>query len=320
MGSDESYGNNRSIHAFSEHEIMSEWVGDTHSPIVSICCSTFNHASWITEALTSFLSQRTSFPFEIVVRDDASSDGTSDVVHRFATNYPNIIKHVRESQNQFSKGVRSIHMWPELAVGKYIALCEGDDFWLTEDKLQKQVDLLEANDGAVMSVALTRFCRQTSSKLVEEKVTLCPNDDLLDVEKLQGYYFHTSTYVIRSSILFSVVEDYFKGHSLYGDTALRAILISKGDFVVLPEIVSVYRITGNGIWTSLDENKRLDWELRAAQRLSEDLSGIHARLQKRKIYNIRKRLLKRALKSFNVFEILRASIYLGSAVFRYKFS
>ncbi|WP_288365935.1 glycosyltransferase [uncultured Marinobacter sp.] len=304
----------------SENEIMENWVGDLSRPMVSICCATFNQKDWISQAMRGFLAQRTKFPFEIIVRDDASTDGTSEVVKDFAERYPRIIKHIKEVENTFSKGIFPRTAWPHLASGNYIALCEGDDFWLTEDKLQKQVDLLEANDGAVMSVALTKFCRQTGNKLVDEKVTLCPNYDVLDVEKLQAYYFHTSTYVIRSAIFFSVVEDYFKGHSLYGDTALRAILISKGSFVVLPEVVSVYRITGNGIWTSLDENKRLDWELRAAQRLSEDLSGIHAHLQKRKIYSIRRSLLKKALKSFNIFEIVRASIYLSLAVFRYKFS
>lgn len=304
----------------SENEIVENWVGDLNQPMVSICCATFNQKDWISQALSGFLAQRTIFPFEIIVRDDASTDGTSEVVKNYAQRYPRLIKHVREVENTFSKGIFPRLAWPNLASGNYIALCEGDDFWLTEDKLQKQIDLLESNNEAVMSVALTKFCRQTVNDLVEEKVTSCPTTTLLDVHSLQGCYFHTSTYVIRKEVFSGVVNKYFKGHTLYGDTALREILISKGQFVVLPEVVSVYRITGNGIWTSLSEEARLDWELRAAQKLAEDLPGIHSRLQKQKIYNLRKRFLKFALKSRNMLDVFKSSLLLALAMLEYKFS
>lgn len=303
----------------SESEVMSSWNGDPNNPVVSICCSTFNHVSWISQALNGFLTQRTNFPFEIIIRDDASTDGALDVIRAYAKKYPKIIKHKIEYENMFSKGVRSIHIFPELASGKYVALCEGDDFWLSNDKLQKQVELLESNNDAVMSVALTKFCRQTGNSLIEEEITRCPPNNLLDVYSLQGYYFHTSTYVIRREIFSEVIEKYFMGHATFGDTALRAILISMGNFVVLPEVVSVYRITGDGIWTSLDEDQRLSWELRAAQRLAEVLPGVHLKLQRQKIYNIRKQFLKKTLKSHDASGFFKSSFLLFLAMLRYRF-
>lgn len=274
----------------SENEIMSSWNGNPNHPVVSICCATFNHSLWITDALNSFLNQQTNFPFEIIVRDDASTDGTSEIIQHYAYLFPNIIKYHREPENLYSKGIRPRHAWLNLVAGKYIALCEGDDFWLTNDKLQKQVDLLEINEKAVMSVALTKFCHQIEKNLIEKKVTLCPPDTLLNFKKINGYYFHTSTYVIRSNIYFDVARDYLLEQPIYGDTALRAILLSKGNFILLPEVVSVYRMTGSGIWTSLDEHQRLDWEFRVAKELAKDLHGIHSQMQKLKASKLKRKI------------------------------
>ena len=101
-------------------------------PVVSICCPTYNHVNYIEAAICGFLAQETTFPFEIIVRDDASTDGTAEIVRQYSRRYPNIIRAVIEKENQLNKGVRPIHVWPSLATGEFIALCEGDDFWVID--------------------------------------------------------------------------------------------------------------------------------------------------------------------------------------------
>ena len=117
------------------------------NPLVSISCITYNHASFIKKALDGFLSQKTTFPFEILIHDDCSTDGTSDIIREYANRYPDVIFPMFEEENQYSQG-RPIGtaVWNlPRARGKYIALCEGDDYWTDPLKLQKQVDFLESH-------------------------------------------------------------------------------------------------------------------------------------------------------------------------------
>jgi len=103
-------------------------------PLVSICCLTYNHAPYIRDAIEGFLMQKTNFPVEILIHDDASTDGTADIIREYETRYPDIIKPIYQTENQYSKGVKiSWEYQFSRARGKYIALCEGDDYWT--DKL-----------------------------------------------------------------------------------------------------------------------------------------------------------------------------------------
>jgi hypothetical protein len=276
----------------TEAEIMREWDGSVSSPLVSICCATYNHRNWIEDALRGFLSQQTRFPFEIIVRDDASQDGTSEIVREFALQYPNIVRPLINAENRFSKGERPSHVWHTIARGKFVALCEGDDYWTSPSKLQKQVDLLEAHPEAVMSVALAY---QQKVGFTERRIFPKLRKDqgaLLSVEDVHANYYHTSTYLIRSDILFRVLQQYFLGQTLFGDTELRAILISIGPFALLSEPVSVYRDTGKGIWTSLDRLTQLQWEFEAAKRLACVLPDRHSQRQKSRLCGISLQILK----------------------------
>src|SRR5690554_4131282 len=120
-----------------------------NNPLVSISCITYNHAPYIRQCLEGFLMQQCDFEYEILIHDDASTDGTSDIIREYQEKYPNIIKPIIQTENQWSQGVRGIMArfnFPR-AKGKYIALCEGDDYWTDPLKLQKQVDFLEENEN-----------------------------------------------------------------------------------------------------------------------------------------------------------------------------
>lgn len=118
-------------------------------PLVVIRCITYNHEPFIRDALEGFVMQKTSFPFVAVVHDDASTDGTASIIREYAEKYPNIIKPIYETENQYSKRDGSLRRIMNEACdatgAKYIAFCEGDDYWIDPLKLQKQVDFLEAN-------------------------------------------------------------------------------------------------------------------------------------------------------------------------------
>ena len=116
-------------------------------PLVSVSTITYNHAKFIRKCIEGVLNQKVDFLIEYLIHDDCSTDGTIDIIKEYAEKYPNIIKPIYEKENQYSKGGpwgSAVWNYPR-AQGKYIALCEGDDYWTDPLKLQKQVDFLESN-------------------------------------------------------------------------------------------------------------------------------------------------------------------------------
>ena len=120
------------------------------SPLVSICCLTYNHAPYLRQCTDGFMMQERTFPIEILIHDDASTDGTQDIIREYEEKFPDIIKPQYQAENQYSKGkmVEAYNYFR--AEGRYIALCEGDDYWTDPQKLQKQVDFLESYPDYVM--------------------------------------------------------------------------------------------------------------------------------------------------------------------------
>lgn len=134
----------------TEQQIMQAWP-QGQEPLLSITCPAYNQVDYIEQTLDSFLAQRTTFAFEILINDDASSDGTTQVIERYAEQYPNLIKPVIHQHNQYQLGRWCFPALFNRARGKYIAYCEGDDYWIDPLKLQKQVNFLEANADYVLT-------------------------------------------------------------------------------------------------------------------------------------------------------------------------
>lgn len=134
-----------------ESEIMEKWSGDTSSPLVSVLCITYNHADFISRALESFLMQQVDFPYEIVIHDDASTDGTTDIIRQYQALYPHIIKSIIQEENQYSKGNVIFDTIKSKAAGKYLAFCEGDDYWTDPHKLKIQCDYLDNHPDIVVT-------------------------------------------------------------------------------------------------------------------------------------------------------------------------
>lgn len=128
----------------TEKEITDGWVSSTNQPFVSISCTTFNQELYIEDTLRGFLVQKTNFPIEVLIHDDASTDGTVDIIRRYEKEYPNIIKSILQTENQYSKKIciNSTFNYNR-ARGIYIAMCEGDDYWTNDHKLQQQFDFMQ---------------------------------------------------------------------------------------------------------------------------------------------------------------------------------
>lgn len=125
---------------------------DTEKPLmVTIRCTAYNHEPYIRDCLEGFVKQRTNFRFEAIVHDDASKDGTASIIREYAEKYPDIIKPIFESENQYSKHDGSLNrIMNAHTCGRYVAYCEGDDYWTDPLKLQKQFDILEKNPNITM--------------------------------------------------------------------------------------------------------------------------------------------------------------------------
>lgn len=171
---------------------MQENTGDS-KPLVSVCCITYNHASFIRKSLEGMLMQQTTFPIEILVHDDCSTDGTTEIVQEYAAKYSDKIFPLYESENQYSKGVWVDRFNYRRARGKYIAYCEGDDYWTDPLKLQKQVDFMEMHPE--YSVCFTR-CKHQNVATGESKDDDCSvlvgGADGVDLD-LSAFFAHWCT-------------------------------------------------------------------------------------------------------------------------------
>lgn len=141
-------------------------MSEKENPVVSILCETFNQVSYIAECLESLVNQQTSFTYEILIHDDASTDGTDQIIREFQEKYPDMIKAIIQKENQYSQGVS---IWKTFQVprikGRYLCICEGDDYWTDNHKLQKQFEFLENNPGYGMVYTKVRMYNQEKSTI-----------------------------------------------------------------------------------------------------------------------------------------------------------
>src|SRR5690554_6365417 len=165
---------------------------------LSICCLTYNHKPFIEKAINSFLTQKTNFSFEVLIHDDASTDGTSEIVKAYESKYPSIIKPIYQTENQWSKGLRSITVNYNFtrAKGKYIAICEGDDYWTDPHKLQKQVEFLEENEEYVMCFTNVCVINEMGTVLNKRKITNYHNNEYSHHDV--PFYAPTATRVFKN--------------------------------------------------------------------------------------------------------------------------
>ncbi len=222
--------------------------------MVSVLCTAFNHGEYIAQALESFVTQQTDFPFEVLVNDDCSSDNTAQIIREYAEKYPHIIRPFIQEKNLYSQGINIYDkiFYPNVR-GKYIALCEGDDYWSDPMKLQLQVDFLEAHPEYSACVHNTKICFCDASS--QDRDLLPPTEDrdvpFQQVIKGMAVSFHTSAILAHKDYLINS-PDFKAVATKYGfsDYPVGIWLTMKGKVRFIERSMSVYRVASNaGAWS-----------------------------------------------------------------------
>ena len=207
-------------------------------PLVSICCTAYNHEKYLAQTLESFLSQRCDFAYEILIHDDVSTDRTADIIREYAARYPHIIRPMFQTQNQYSRGVpiNETFNFPR-ARGKYIALCEGDDYWCDPDKLQRQIAHMESDPGCtfcftngyVHDEAGVHPDRPFLPYYENEKSLFTGENRAFTLDEIARVNFiPTASFVFRVDALRALPPSFTQRECQHGDLRMRLFLTAAG--------------------------------------------------------------------------------------------
>lgn len=224
-------------------------------PKISVIMLTYNHAPYLKEAIEGVLSQKTDFPFELIICNDNSSDDSDIIISEFATQYPDIIRYFNHKTNiGFVENQRFAFAQ---AQGKYLAYCEGDDYWTDPQKLQFQYDFLENNSEYVMVTARNLLFHQDENKLTEDG-----KDSMFNGQKYIDYtqdsFFvqrptQTFTYLIRKDC---IDEKWIDIYPNYRDLYYFYHALEFGKGRSFNKVVGVYRLHSGGVYSSLETEKQ----------------------------------------------------------------
>ncbi len=232
---------------------------NTQKPLVSICTLTYNHASYLRKCLDSLLMQKTNFAFEILINDDKSTDETQEIIKEYHEKYPEVIKPLLQEENQYSQGKRCMNArfnFPR-AKGKYLAMCEGDDYWTDELKLQKQVDFLEQNPD--YSICFHDIRGLKKDKLVDIELYGNRKQQDFTIEDLLKENFIPNISVMYRNVIQEFPDWYFT--CPFGDYPTHILHAMHGKIHYINQKMAVYRM-GVGIVSQFDQQNLNETEIK----------------------------------------------------------
>lgn len=178
--------------------------------MVSVCCLAFNHEKYLRQCIEGFVKQKTTFQFEVLIHDDASTDRTADIIREYQKKYPEIIKPIFQEENQHNKGKRLPDIYREfiypIVRGKYIAYCEGDDFWEDENKLQLQFEVMESHPECNLCLHKVRTTAENGEPAEKTYPSVSIAEGWIEQEVFlkgltDGKFFHTSSFMCRTEMI-----------------------------------------------------------------------------------------------------------------------
>lgn len=224
--------------------------------IVSICCITYNHEKYLAKAIEGFLMQKTNFQFEIIIGEDYSTDATRNIIENYRLKHPSI--QVITSESNVGAMQNEVRV-QQLAKGKYVAMCEGDDYWTDPYKLQKQVDFLEKNHQYIICSHYSKVVNG-QDQLIYQDANLIPleytYEDILNGNKGET---RTCSLMIRNTHAIKQLryqEWYSRCNAGDRFVKLFATAVTGKKIYVLPEIMSCYRVHSGGVWSLLNPKVR----------------------------------------------------------------
>lgn len=210
------------------------------SPILTIICIVYNHDEYLRQALEGFINQETKFKYEILIHDDASTDGSVEIIKEYQGKYPDRIRTILQKENQHSKGVRIFDIISKEVKSKYIALCEGDDYWSSNRKIERQIDFLEDNCEYSGSTHNTIIIGDNGLQVGK----MCEWGEDRDITELDSMLFfpHTSSYILRNPWIVNDLERREFAKYLMGwDKNFAIYMIKTGKVRYFKEEYSCYR-------------------------------------------------------------------------------
>ncbi len=221
-------------------------------PLVAIHCFVYNHEPYLRDCFEGFVMQQTNFPFVAIVHDDASTDGSAAIIREYEEKYPHIFKPIYETENQYSKRDGSLDRIMDEAINatgaKYVAMCEGDDYWTDPLKLQKQVDILEADESLMACCTNCSVVDMRGNVLEEKRVQPVVKENKQGRYSLrdffnQGHQYPTLSVLYRNTHRDEVRQKTNAMRNPYmGDWTLWIALLCFGDMYYLDEVTCAYRI------------------------------------------------------------------------------
>jgi glycosyltransferase involved in cell wall biosynthesis len=216
-------------------------------PVVTILCPTYSHVNFIRDAIEGFLIQETTFPVEIIVRDDASSDGTAEIVRDYQEKYPQLIVAILHKENQYSKGKKPFPETYAMARGEFVAFCEGDDYWTDPKKLEIQFEYLTQNPDCVGCFHQSRLVDE-SRKILRENLKVFVKHKYNRIEAFQELQssYATNSLLFRNQFQ-QLLPDWFLKKP--NDMALEVLLTTQGNLGFIDRNMSDYRKHSGGVWS-----------------------------------------------------------------------
>lgn len=242
----------------------------SNQPLVSVALITYKQEEYIAQCIESAIAQKVDFTIEIVVGDDCSPDNTGAILEEYAQKHPDLVKYKRREKNlgmhkNWERTIRDCS-------GKYIALLEGDDYWREEDKLSKQVKLLEANPDAAMIFTNAEVLNQTS--MVADDTYMMPvfdsRQEFSFEELLKSNPAPTCTVVFRNGLFDEFPEEYYQ--SPYADWMLNLLNAAHGRILYMKDVTSVYRYHPGGVFGQSNELLRIQRMLKCYELIASIFS------------------------------------------------
>lgn len=217
---------------------------------VSVCCLAYNHAGYIRECLEGFICQKTNFAFEVLIHDDASTDDTQNIIREYEAKYPEIIKPIYQTENRYQRGLPVQKLNYERARGKYIALCEGDDCWIDDNKLQKQYDFMETHPNYSMCFHRAK-CWNVDANSEEHIFDHIEERDYTGTELLLNWTVPTASAFCRAEYVKEIPYD---RDFWAGDIVIWLTMCHFGKVRALASVMSLYRVSNSGAVLQMHTN------------------------------------------------------------------
>lgn len=246
--------------------------------MVTIRVTTYNQEKYIARCLDSLICQDTKYKYEIVVHDDASTDNTEEIIKKYVKKYPQFIIPIFQEENKFSQDIPlEPYIYPYYR-GKYIAMCEGDDFWTDKKKLQKQIDFLESHQDFVLCGHAAYFANEDGTLRSDRYFNYGNGSREITIEDMiDNWAMATNSMVYRASVIDDKPIPY-RGNAINGDVALMTFLALHGRVFYMDELMSAYRVGSidSTSWISAqNQEKAIEYEKRFIEmmRRFDDYTG-----------------------------------------------